>query len=185
MARYIRPRIPGARVFLTIRLAQRGSDLLAREMEALREAARQTLEERPVGVNAWVVLPDHMHCIWTLPDGDHDFSRRVGAIKGRFSARLLREGRAPGPPAGSAGGESPALPRRRESGIWQRRFWEHHIRDAADMERHLRYCWSDPVAHGLVTRAADWPFTTLQRDIRAGRIPYDWSGLRPGGRFGE
>lgn len=95
MSHYLRPRIPGAAVFFTVALADRGSDLLLREVAVLREAVRATLAERWFGIDAWVVLPDHMHCVWTLPEGDADFSTRMGAIKGRFAREVRRSGFTP------------------------------------------------------------------------------------------
>ncbi|MEM9708164.1 MAG: hypothetical protein AAF871_05180 [Pseudomonadota bacterium] len=78
----------------------------------------------------------------------------------------------------------PAL-RKGEVGIWQRRFWEHHIRDEADFDGHMRYCWGNPVKHGLVARAEDWEYSSIHRDIRAGRVEPEWSGVPPEGDFGE
>lgn len=158
MSSYIRPHIPGATIFFTVALAQRGSTLLVEEVEALRQAVRLTCTERPFRIDAWVVLPDHMHCIWTLPEGDADFSTRMGAIKGRFSRAV----------SGKAGVtptlRSPSKLRKGEAGIWQRRFWEHHIRNAEDYQAHLQGCWQDPVRHGLVARVEDWPFSSWHRD---------------------
>jgi putative transposase len=85
MPSYQRPRVPGACVFFTVALADRGSTLLVDEVARLREAVRRTRAERPFGIDAWVVLPDHLHCVWTLPAGDADFSTRMGAIKAQFS----------------------------------------------------------------------------------------------------
>lgn len=152
MSRYIRPRIPGASVFFTVALADRTADTLVAQADRLREAVRITKSERPFRIDAWVVLPDHFHAVWTLPEGDADFSTRMGAIKARF-ARTLPEGclRA-----------SHVL--RREKGIWQRRFWEHHIRDPAEFAACLRYCWMNPVKHGLVDDPAQWPLSSWHRD---------------------
>ncbi|NIZ08566.1 transposase [Pseudooceanicola sp. HF7] len=152
MPRYLRPHIPGATIFFTVTLAERGSDLLVREVEALRTAVAGVKARRPFHIDAWVVLPDHLHCIWTLPEGDADYATRWRQIKSGFS-----RGRPPGPLR--------AGPRaRHERGIWQRRFWEHHIRDEADHTAHLRYCWENPVKHGLVQRAEDWPYSSVHRD---------------------
>ena len=152
MSRYLRPTIPGATVFYTVALADRGSDLLVREVEALRKAVRATRAERPFAIDAWVVLPDHMHCVWTLPEGDADFSVRWSIIKARFSRAMPWVERRRSHKA------------RREHGIWQRRFWEHHIRDEADYRAHVRYCWINPVKHGLVERPEDWPYSSYHRD---------------------
>ena len=152
MSRYIRPRRPGAVVFFTVNLAHRGSDLLVQEIDALRKSVRKTLAERPFGIDAWVVLPDHMHCIWRLPEADADFSTRWSVIKARFSRAM--------PPVDRRASHMA----RREHGIWQRRFWEHHIRNEADWRAHMRYCWINPVKHGLVAHPAEWPYSSFHRD---------------------
>jgi len=152
MPNYIRPRLPGACVFLTITLAQRGSSTLVERVEFLRQAVRATMETRPFRIDAWVVLPDHMHCVWTLPEGDAGYGQRVQSIKARFSRQL---------PVGPRRASHIA---RREKGIWQRRFWEHHIRDTADFENHIAYCWHNPVKHGYVDDIRDWPYSSWHRD---------------------
>ena len=93
MSRYIRPRRPGACLFLTITLAQRGSTTLVDRIESLRRSVRATMEARPFRIDAWVILPDHMHCVWTLPKGDGDYATRWGAIKSRFTRSLRDAGR--------------------------------------------------------------------------------------------
>jgi putative transposase len=140
----------------------------------LREAVRATRAERPFGIDAWVVLPDHLHCVWTLPEGDRDFSTRWRLIKGRLAASLTPSDR-----------RSRSKVAKSEKGIWQRRFWEHHIRDEADHAAHLRYCWINPVKHGLVTSPADWPHSSIHRDLRSGRVEPEWSGGVPDGALGE
>lgn len=152
MPNYIRPRHSGACVFLTITLAQRGSSTLVERIEVLRQAVRATMETRPFRIDAWVILPDHMHCVWTLPEADADYSQRVQSIKARFSRQL---------PMGPRRASHVA---RREKGIWQRRFWEHHIRDAADFENHIAYCWHNPLKHGYVDDIRDWPYSSWHRD---------------------
>jgi putative transposase len=152
MSQYLRPHDPGASVFFTVNLADRGSDVLVRKIEVLRQAVRLTKPERPFRINAWVVLPDHMHCVWTLPEGDADFSTRWSVIKARFSCAM---------PLGHRRKSHEA---RREHGIWQRRFWEHHIRDEAAFAACVRYCWINPVKHGLVEHPRQWPFSSWHRD---------------------
>jgi len=153
-------------VFFTVALADRRSDLLVREIAALREAVRNTGLERPFKIDAWVVLPDHLHCVWTLPKGDANFSTRWGAIKARFSMEVRRSGFTPTVPIGHwNGGVNPAL-RKGQVGVWQKRFWEHHIRDQADYDAHIKYCWFNPVKHGYVKQPEDWPFSSVHRDIR-------------------
>ncbi len=160
MSDYIRPQQPGATVFFTVKLARRGSDLLVREIDALRDAVRVTCKERPFRIDAWVVLPDHLHCVWTLPRGDSDYSRRWSVIKARFSRQMPHIDRRTSHEA------------RREHGIWQRRFWEHHIRSERDRMAAIRYCWINPVKHGLVENPVDWPYSSYHRDAgRAAAIP--------------
>ena len=177
MSRYIRPILPGATVFFTVALAARGSDLLVREVEALRQSGRVTLAERPVRVDAWVVLPDHMHCVRTLPEGDADYVVRMGAIKARFSMAVRRAGFSPPSTlpvvqSGRYAGLKPGLRvGKREVAVWQRRFWEHHIRDEEDYRNHVRYCWINPVKHGLVERPEDWPYSSYHRDRPVDMIP--------------
>ena len=173
MPNYSRPRIAGATIFFTVRMQDGSGDLLMRQIDRFREAVRATRRDRPFAIEACVVLPDHLHCIWSLPPGDRDFSGRWGAIKARFSRGLTA-------PPGRA-----SQRKRREKPVWQRRFWEHHIRDDADFDLHLCYCWSDPVRHGLVTRASDWAYSSIQQAIRRGKVTADWQGSVPKGRFGE
>ena len=165
MPRYVRPKAKGATVFFTVALAARGGDLLVREVNRLRQAVRATKAERPFRIDAWVVLPDHLHAVWTLSEGDAGYSVRWGAIKARFSMALRRAGFTPPLPVGRAnGGVNPALRRKGEVGLWQPRFWEHHIRDEEDFRAHVRYCWINPVKHGLVARPEDWPWSSVHRD---------------------
>lgn len=172
MSNYRRPRATGASIFFTVSLDRRGGDLLVREIDRLRRAVAQTRAQHPFRIDAWVVLPDHLHAVWTLPPGDRDFSTRWGAIKARFSMGL------------DPGARRRSHRARNEKAIWQRRFWEHHLRDRADMQVHLRYCWHDPVKHGLVLRPTDWPYSSIHRDIRTGMVA-KWSGNAPMGAFGE
>lgn len=152
---------------------------MLRQIARLRLAVAQTKAERPFDVIAWVVLPDHMHCVWHLPDGDADFPTRWRLIKGRFAHQLPAQSR------------SASKELRGEKGIWQRRYWEHHIRDDADMERHVTYCRLDPVRHGLVERTEDWPFLRIDRPKLTGTMVNDASpavvpiGANLSHRFGE
>jgi putative transposase len=163
MPDYRRFRVPGGTYFFTINLLDRRSDLLVRHIDALREAVRRTRRERPFVIDAWVVLPDHMHCVITLPAGDDDFSNRIKAIKIRFSRSIPATER-----------RSRVRVARGERGIWQRRFWEHAIVGDLDYARHMDYVHFNPVKHGHVTRARDWPYSTFHRAIRAGLYTADW-----------
>lgn len=172
MSNYRRPKVSGATVFFTLALAQRGSSMLVDEITRLREAVRLTKCERPFEIDAWVVLPDHSHAVWTLPAGDADFSTRWGAIKARFTmsvrrARFTPPPRLPVVTSGRYAGVNPGIRRDKgEVAIWQHRFCEHHIRDEADYWAHVRYCWINPVKHGFVEHTEDWRFSSIHRDAR-------------------
>ena len=172
MSCYHRPRLPGATIFFTVTLADRRSDLLVREIDILRDAVRATRRDRPFHIDAWVVLPDHLHAIWTLPEGDADYSTQWGAIKARFTMSTRRAGftpptRLPVVKAGRYAGVNPGLRAHKgEVALWQRRFWEHHIRDDADYAAHLRYCWTNPVKHGLVDHPENWAHSSVHWDKR-------------------
>jgi putative transposase len=163
MPDYRRVRVPGGTYFFTINLLERRSDLLVRHIEALREAVRRTRQERPFTIDGWVVLPEHMHCVITLPEGDHDFSNRIKSIKIRFVRAV--------PPTEW---RSRVRTARGERGIWQRRFWEHSIRNDMDYARHMDYIHFNPVKHGYVARVCDWPYSTFPRLVQAGLYPADW-----------
>ncbi|TNF17748.1 MAG: transposase [Rhodobacteraceae bacterium] len=157
MATYLRPKIPGATVFFTVALADRRQALLTDHIEALRLSVRKTRDERPFRIDAWVVLPDHLHAVWTLPPNDRDFSTRWSVIKARFSRMI---------PVGYRRASHEA---RRERGIWQRRFWEHHIRGPDDFAAALRYCHLNPVKHGYVEAPLDWAYSSVHRARRLGQ----------------
>lgn len=172
MPDYRRHRVPGGTYFFTINLLERRSDLLVRHVAALREAVRRTRSERPFHIDAWVVLPDHMHCVITLPTGDDDFSNRIKAIKIRFVRAVApKEWR------------STVRIAKGERGIWQRRFWEHANRNDEDYARHIDYIHYNPAKHGHVTRVADWPYSTFHRWAAAGAYPADWGGGDPADRM--
>jgi len=179
MSRYLRPRRPGATIFFTVCLADRGATLLTDCVDDLRLCVAQTRAERPFRIDAFVVLPDHLHAIWTLPEGDCDYAVRWGAIKARFTRRIRDGCRLDFDPAlartaGRPVGWNPTLPRsaskraKGDAGIWQRRFWEHHVRSQADYTALLRGCWWDPVAHGLTDHPQGWPWSSVHRDRRFG-----------------
>src|SRR5262249_50601523 len=121
MPDYHRNRVSGGSFFFTINLLDRRSDLLVRHIDALRDAVRRARTRAPFRVDAWVVLPDHMLCLWILPEGDADFPGRWRAIKIAFAESL---------PA--CGPRSAVMTNRGERGFWQRRYWEHTIRDQRD-----------------------------------------------------
>lgn len=153
MTNYRRIYAPGASIFFTVCLQDKGSDLLIREIDTLRQAFRSTMAERPFEIDAIVVLPDHIHTIVTLPHGDSDYANRWAVIKSRFTRAVPKVAR-----------KRPSQDRRGDGGIWQRRFWEHHLRDEADYQTHKAYCLSDPVRHGFVNRPHDWLYSSIHRE---------------------
>jgi putative transposase len=168
-ARLPSPAYPGRHLFLDGDPARTlPNDLLVRHIDALRDVVRRTLERHLFHIDAWVVLPDHLHAVWTLPEGDADFANRWRTIKQHFSRTL-----------DATEGRSVVRLRRGERGIWQRRFWEHAIRNERDFAAHVDYVHINPVKHGYVVRVQDWPFSTFRRFVEAGICPMDW-GSDPG-----
>jgi putative transposase len=166
MPNYRRYRLPGGTWFFTVNLLERrDSDLLIREIDLLRGCVAHERARRPFAIIAWVVLPEHMHCIWRLPEGDTDYPTRWRRIKTDFSRCLQRTER-----------RSSVRIARGERGLWQRRYWEHAIRNDADLHNHIDYIHYNPVKHGLVAMAADWPYSSFYRHARLGLYPLDWSG---------
>ncbi len=167
MVLYRRSRIPNAPYFLTVTLRHRGTRLLLDHVDELRAAFRCAAAENPFHLDAIAVLPDHLHVLCTLPDGDADFSTRVQTIKRRFTFGVVNRG----VPMGKN--------HRRESDFWQHRFWEHTIRDDDDFARHVDYIHFNPVKHGLVGAARDWPHSSFHRYVRQGLLMEDWGGTAP------
>src|SRR5690606_4304683 len=141
-------RVPGATYFFTVNLFDRRSDLLVRHINLLRDTVRATKARHPFHIDAWVVLPEHMHCVWTLPEGGADFALRWKVIKFGFAKRL--------PPTETLTATQRC---RGERGIWQRRYWEHLVGDERDYQHHIDYVHFNPLKHGLVSRVADWPYS--------------------------
>lgn len=176
MSNYRRPQDAGGLFFFTVVTQQRRPVLTdARTRHLLRQSIIAVRRRYPFRIHAWVLLPDHLHCIWELPEGDAAFGQRWALIKAGVSMRL---------PITSPASESQA--RRHERGFWQRRFWDHRIRDEDDYRRHMDYLHWNPVKHGLVMRASDWPWSSFQRLAREGLYPADW-GIAGDleGAFGE
>jgi putative transposase len=173
---YRRARIKGGTYFFTVTLADRPSRLLVERIDFLRRAYGNVQQRIPFESVAICILPDHLHAVWALPDGDADFSLRWNLIKGGFSRGI------PSAPRRSASKLA-----KREKGIWQRRYWEHVIRDDADLARHIDYIHFNPVKHGLVSRVADWPYSSFHQYVARGELPADWGGdvREIAGTFGE
>ena len=172
---YRRTKLPGATYFFTVNLAERDQTHLASHIDALRTVVRTVRHHHPFQTVAWVVLPEHTHTIWTLPEGDADYSNRWSQIKGSFSRAL---------PAGER--VSASRRSKRERGIWQRRFWEHLIRDDCDLNRLVDYIHYNPVKHGYVERVADWPYSSFHHYVAKGWLEPGWGcGMTFEGDFGE
>jgi putative transposase len=163
MPNYLRNRVPGGTYFFTVNLLHRDSRLLVEHVEEFRNAVRLVRKRRPFHIDAWVVLPDHTHCVWTLPPGDMDFSSRWKDIKTAFSKSLPKDEYL-----------SAIRSKRGERGIWQRRFWEHTIRDEADYIAHVDYVHVNPFKHGLVKQPNAWPYSSFHRFVAAGIYPENW-----------
>jgi putative transposase len=164
MVGYRRNPVRGGTYFFTVTLVDRRSTILVDHIGALRAAFRQARSERPFVVDAIVVLPDHLHAILTLPLADSDFSGRWRRIKGHFSTSIINSG---------------ATIARHSNGdlaLWQRRFWEHTIRDENDHQRHVDYIHFNPVKHRLVKRVPDWPHSSFHLYARKEILPSDWAG---------
>lgn len=164
MVLYRRSRVANATYFLTATLRDRRASWLTERIDDLRDAFRETRTECPFHTVAVVVMPDHFHWLCSLPDGDADFSSRIRMIKRGFTVRLLKAGI----PLSKDG--------RGEYRLWQRRFWEHTIRDEADLERHIDYVHYNPVKHGLVRSVKDWPHSSFHRYVEQGLLDLAWGG---------
>jgi putative transposase len=165
MTAYRRNLVAGGSYFFTVNLAERRLRLLTDNIELLRSAFRDTRRRHPFAIDAIAVLPDYLHAVWTLPEGDDDFATRWQLIKAGFSRSLPHE-----EPV------STSRQRKRERGIWQRRYWEHTLRDEEDFARHVDYVHFNPVKHGHVKRVRDWPFSSFHRMVRLGVYPENWAG---------
>ena len=174
MPTYIRNRIAGESYFFTVNLGDQGRGLLDQRIDVVRAAYVEMARLRPVQCDAMVILPDHIHAVWTLPDGDDDHAVRWAHFKSIIANRLFPEASFK-----AVGGG------RRGPGVWRRRYWAFRIPNPEEFARHVEYCWHDPVAHGLVARVADWPYSTFHRDVRNGVVGSDWRGRLQAGRFGE
>jgi putative transposase len=170
MPNYRRVRIPGVTYFFTVVTYKRRKILTIPESrQMLRAVINEVRQQCPFTICGWVLLPDHIHCIWTLPENDGNYSKRWGMIKAGFSKRaknLFHRDE----------WLTDTKRKYRESTIWQRRFWEHMIRDEDDFRRHMDYLHWNPVKHGLVKCVKDWPYSTFHRFVKNGFYPKDWGG---------
>lgn len=173
MVNYRRNLVPGGTYFFTVTLRDRSSRLLTEHIGLLRAAFRAVKHKQPFRIDAIVILPEHLHTIWTLPEGDADYPGRVRAIKSAFTHAVVKSG----------------IPVERndkgEYALWQRRYWEHTITDEDDFRRHVDYIHFNPVKHGWIKQVADWPYSSFHHYVRQGILPPGWAGCRNAGQFGE
>ncbi len=170
MPNYHRIRIEGGTYFFTVVTAHRRPILTTEPARSiLHDVWTAAKQLAPFETLAICLLPDHIHCIWRLPDGDANYSAQWNMIKGFFSKRYLNE-------EGLKQELSPSQVKRREAGIWQRRFWEHAICDEDDLDAHLDYIHYNPVKHGYVEKAIDWKWSSLHRYVQKGFYDGDWVG---------
>lgn len=167
MSTFRRATVPGATYFFTVNTYRRQKILTEASVYlALKQSIRAAMIERPFTIDAFVLLPDHLHCIWTLPPGDADYASRWNVIKRGTSRKVRDLIKAP---------LTASRHRRGELGLWQRRFWEHQIRDERDFEKHANYIHWNPVKHGYVRKACDWPYSSFYRFVEQGIYPVDWA----------
>lgn len=204
MSNYHRAYTPGGTYFFTVVTYARKPILTLEPVRtALREAIRTVKETYPFTIDAFVLLPDHLHCIWTLPPEDKDYSRRWSIIKRTVSKRCIELGVSDIAENGLVGVAHPTKDsgslamsghhtknsgrshlKHRELFFWQRRFWEHQVRDEEDFNRHVDYIHWNPVKHGYAKKVVDWEFSTFQRYRDCGVYPADWGGCSDEGAEG-
>ena len=167
MPDYRRAWSPGGTWFFTVALLERHNNpLLTQHIDLLRQAVARTRADHPFIIHGWVVLPDHLHCVIELPEGDTDFPLRWRLIKARFSHGIP-----------DTQWRNASRQKRGERAIWQRRFWEHLIRDQVDFNAHMDYVHINPVKHGLVETVAEWPYSTFHHWVEKGVYPADWANV--------
>lgn len=165
MSDYRRAHVPGGYYFFTLVTHKRKPFFAEPEyVDRLREGFKRVMERHPFRIDAVVILPDHLHTIWRLPEGDSGYSLRWRLIKHYV-----------------ASGISVGISQRGEKQVWQRRFWEHVVRDESDWRRHVDYVHYNPVKHGLVCRPSDWPYSSFHRAVEKGWYSEDWGSLAPSG----
>jgi len=168
MVQYRRTQCKGGTFALTFTLNDRGSDLLVKHFDLFKSSYLWVKQNQPFETVAIVVLPDHVHLIWRLPLDDADYSTRVRLIKRSFTRAIMKAG---------------VLLQKRTNGersFWQRRFWEHQVRDDQDLLNQVDYIHYNPVKHGMVGHVKDWPYSSFHRYVREGKLPLDWGGGFPG-----
>jgi putative transposase len=173
MVQYRRSRVAGGSYFFTVNLRDRRSALLVEYVNELRQIVADVKSQYPFVTDAMVVLPDHLHAVWTLPPGDANYAARLRLVKARFTRQIVRRG------------VDLSRDDRGEYDLWQKRYWEHTIRDDRDFEAHVNYVHINPVKHGYAKRAVEWPHSTIHRYVKEGRLPASWATDTCDGTFGE
>jgi putative transposase len=170
MPSYRRRHIPGAYVFITMVTHERRRVFAsARWRDLLRECIEFVRKDHPFEMTAMALMPDHLHMLWKLPESDTDYSQRISLIKRRFTYTYLRNG-------GEESTSTTSRQRQRVRGVWEKRFWEHTIRDARDFHLHLDYIHMNPVKHGLASSPSDWKWSSFHRFVERDWYEPDWSG---------
>jgi putative transposase len=161
---YRRNLVTGGTYFFTVTLQNRKSRLLVDKVNLLKEAIQQVKDQHPFQIKAYVILPEHLHMIWELPRDDSDYSQRWKKIKAQFSKSVHKSGFAL------------SKTKHKEYNLWQRRFWEHTIKNMLDFEHHVNYIHYNPIKHGLVNNLYDWPHSSFHHYVLKGQIGKDWAG---------
>lgn len=175
MVNYRRNYVPGASYFFTVTLHDRRSDYLIRYVDLLRQSIRDIRSKKPFEIDAIVILPEHLHTIWRLPENDSDFSGRWKAIKSKFT-RLVKQY------------DASLVPNLKgEYDLWQKRFWEHTIQNQIDYQKHVDYIHYNPIKHGMVKQLNDWPYSSFHRFVMQGILSADWGNevIDNGEKYGE
>ena len=162
MVNYRRNRLKGGTYFFTVNLRKRKTKWLTIHIELLREAFRKTIEKYPFYIDAIVILPDHIHTIWTLPEGDDNYPQRWRSIKSQFTRSLKTKER------------KLSKNKRGEYAVWQHRYWEHTIKNNNDLQRHIDYIHYNPVKHKHVANVSDWQYSSFHQYVAKGKLPANW-----------
>jgi len=172
MSCYRRNYEKGGIYFFTLVTYKRQKIFIGHFIDLLRVSFKKTMAKTPFRIEAIVVLPDHMHCIWQLPEGDNDFSARWKGIKAEFSKRYQQKF------GGIKLPVSASMKKKGEVGIWQRRFWEHTIRDEKDFRIHCDYIHYNPVKHGYARNPNQWPYSSFRLFVEAGVYDEVWGSMQ-------
>jgi putative transposase len=163
MVHYRRLQVKGGIYFFTVALQDRKSTLLTQYIRVLQKSWKSVQVKRPFKTIAYVILPDHFHAVWQLPEDDNDFPTRLRLIKRQFTKNVVV--------MNSVFSKN----KRNEYNIWQKRYWEHMIRDERDYENHINYIHYNPIKHKYVKRTRDWPYSSFMKFVNQGIYKLNWS----------